>query len=84
MLYLQRTVFQFYVIAFEPFMVIALVYAMAWIWRNSPGQRQKLLGGYAALAFGALAFSLFFLNIWLGTWTPYWYWYLHMWIPSWI
>ncbi|MEY4618591.1 MAG: hypothetical protein RL101_777 [Actinomycetota bacterium] len=84
MLYLQRTVFQFYVIAFEPFMVIALVYAMAWIWRNSPEHRRKLLGGYAALAFGALAFSLFFLNIWLGTWTPYWYWYLHMWIPSWI
>jgi len=85
MFYLQRTVFQFYIIAFEPFMIIALVYAMAWIWRNMRIERRGiLLGIYAALAFAALAFSLFFLNIWLGTWTPYWYWYLHMWIPSWI
>ncbi|MFM6977202.1 MAG: dolichyl-phosphate-mannose--protein mannosyltransferase [Micrococcales bacterium] len=85
MLYLQRTVFQFYVIAFEPFVIMALVYAMAWIWRNiSIERRGILLGVYSTLAFAALAFSLFFLNIWLGTWTPYWYWYLHMWIPSWI
>ena len=83
LLYLQRTVFQFYIIAFEPFMMMALVYALAWIWRNSD-KRKTLIGLYAALAFGALAFSLFFLNIWMGTWTPYWYWYLHMWIPSWI
>jgi hypothetical protein len=83
MLYLQRTVFQFYVIAFEPFMVMALVYALTWIWRSSENRR-LLLRIYGALAFAALAFSLFFLNIWMGTWTPYWYWYLHMWIPSWI
>jgi len=84
MLYLQRTVFQFYVIAFEPFMIMALVYAMAWIWRNSHERRRLVLAGFATIAFASLAFSLFFLNIWLGTWTPYWYWYLHMWIPSWI
>jgi len=83
MLYLQRTVFQFYVIAFEPFMIMALVYALAWIWRSATS-RKVLLRAYAGFAFAALAFSLFFLNIWLGTWTPYWYWYLHMWIPSWI
>lgn len=85
LLYLNRTVFQFYIIAFEPFMILALVYALAWIWRSANWQQRRiLLGGYAALVFAASAFSLFFLNIWLGTWTPYWYWYLHMWIPSWI
>ncbi len=85
LLYLERTVFQFYVIAFEPFMIIALVYALSWIWRNTElPRRPRLLAAYAAFSFAALAFSLFFLNIWLGTWTPYWYWYLHMWIPSWI
>lgn len=85
MLYLQRTVFQFYVIAFEPFMIMALVYAMAWLWRSADEARRRvLIAIYAFLALAALAFSLFFLDIWLGTWTPYWYWYLHMWLPSWI
>lgn len=85
MLYLQRTVFQFYVIAFEPFVVLALVYAMASLWRKTaPESRSRLLAGFSAFAFAALAFSLFFLPIWFGTWTPYWFWYLHMWIPSWI
>ena len=85
MLYLQRTVFQFYVIAFEPFVVLALVYAMAAIWRSAkPEGRPRLLKGYAAYAFATLAFSLFFLPIWFGTITPHWFWYLHMWLPSWI
>jgi hypothetical protein len=65
-------------------MIMALVYTMAWIWRNSAERRRLVLAGFATFAFAALSFSLFFLNIWLGTWTPYWYWYLHMWIPSWI
>lgn len=85
LLYLQRTVFQFYIIAFEPFMVLALVYVAAWIWReNSPERRRRLVTIYGSLTLLAGVFSLFFLNIWLGTWTPYWYWYLHMWLPSWI
>ena len=85
MLYLQRTVFQFYVIAFEPFVVLALVYAMAALWRQAgPERRPRLLKAFAAYAFATLAFSLFFLPIWFGTWTPYWFWYLHMWLPSWI
>lgn len=85
MLYLQRTVFQFYVIVFEPFVVLALVYAMAALWRQAePERRAGLLKVYAFYAFICMAFSLFFLPIWFGTWTPYWFWYLHMWIPSWI
>ena len=85
MLYLQRTVFQFYVIAFEPFVVLALVYALAVIWRRTaPERRSRLMAGYAAYAFATLAFSLFYLPIWFGTWTPYWFWFLHMPIPSWI
>ena len=85
MIYLQRTVFQFYVIAFEPFVVLALVYAMAALWcQTGPEGRPRLLRAFAGYAFATLAFSLFFLPIWFGTWTPYWFWYLHMWIPSWI
>ena len=85
MLYLERTVFHFYVIAFEPFVILALVYAMAAIWRAAgPLRRPKLLPVYAGYALTTAAFSVFFLPIWFGTWTPYWFWFLHMWIPSWI
>jgi len=31
-----------------------------------------------------LVLSAFFLTIWLGIETPYWWWRIHMWIPSWI
>lgn len=85
MLYLERTVFHFYVIAFEPFVILALVYAMAALWRAAgPLRRPKLLPVYAGYALTTAAFSVFFLPIWFGTWTPYWFWFLHMWIPSWI
>jgi dolichyl-phosphate-mannose--protein O-mannosyl transferase len=85
MLYLERTVFHFYVIVFEPFVILALVYALATLWRSvGPAARSRLLGAYAGYALASAAFSLFFLPIWLGTWTPYWFWFIHMWIPSWI
>jgi dolichyl-phosphate-mannose--protein O-mannosyl transferase len=85
LIYLERTVFHFYVIAFEPFVILALVYAMATLWRSVGAQgRQRLLGAYAGYALASAAFSAFFLPIWLGTQTPYWFWLIHMWIPSWI
>jgi dolichyl-phosphate-mannose--protein O-mannosyl transferase len=85
LIYLERTVFHFYVIVFEPFVILALVYALATLWRAAgPAARPRLLGAYAGYALASAAFSLFFLPIWLGTWTPYWFWFIHMWIPSWI
>ena len=83
--FLNRTVFQFYAIAFLPWMILALVYVIRmFLHTRSPEQLPRAIriaGGYFGLAF---AVSLFFLPIWIGTWTPYWYWHLHMWLPSWI
>ena len=83
--YLNRTVFQFYAIAFLPWMILALVYALRmYLHTRSTEQLPsalRLVGGYFGFAF---AVSLFFLPIWIGTWTPYWYWHIHMWLPSWI
>lgn len=83
--FLNRTVFQFYAIAFLPWMILALVYVIR-MFLHTRNQEQlpravRVVGGYFGLAF---AVSLFFLPIWIGTWTPYWYWHLHMWLPSWI
>ena len=83
--FLNRTVFQFYAIAFLPWIILALVYVIRmFLHTRNHDQLPKavrIVGGYFGLAF---AVSLFFLPIWIGTWTPYWYWHLHMWLPSWI
>jgi len=81
--YMQRTTFQFYAIAFLPWMILALLFVARHYVNNAqrPVRAQGLFYAYLLLAFAG---SLFFLPIWIGTWTPYWYWHLHMWIPSWI
>lgn len=83
--FMNRTVFQFYAIAFLPWMILALVYVLRmYLHTRSTDELPRALrfvGAYLAVTFGA---SLFFLPIWIGTWIPYWYWHLHMWIPSWI
>ena len=83
--FLNRTVFQFYAIAFLPWMILALVYVLRmYLHTRRPEDLPsalRLVGGYFGFVF---AVSLFFLSIWIGTWTPYWYWHIHMWLPSWI
>lgn len=83
--FMNRTVFQFYAIAFLPWMILALVYVLRMYLHTRTTEELpraiKIVGGYLGLAF---AVSLFFMPIWIGTWTPYWYWHLHMWLPSWI
>jgi hypothetical protein len=80
---MNRTMFQFYAIAFLPWMILALIFVARYYVREAvrPIRAQGLFLLYLGLA---TAGSLFFLTIWIGTWTPYWYWHLHMWLPSWI
>ena len=83
--FMNRTVFQFYSIAFLPWMILALVYALSLFIRSRrPEQRPNAIRGVLAYLVLVAAASLFFLPIWIGTWIPYWYWHIHMWIPSWI
>ncbi len=73
----QRTMFSFYAIAFEPFLLLTIVYVFSKIPRN---QRE------ITLIFGAivLAIFLYFLPLYLGTPISYNSWRDHMWLPSWI
>ncbi len=83
--FMNRTIFQFYAIAFLPWMILALVYVIRMYLHTRTAEELpraiRMAGGYLGLVF---AVSLFFIPIWIGTWTPYWYWHLHMWLPSWI
>jgi len=85
MLYLNRTVFEFYTVAFEPWLMLALAFALRHFVNSRLPERRnsaRIAVGYFAGA--AFALTLFFLPIWIGTQVPHWYWQIHMWLPSWI
>jgi dolichyl-phosphate-mannose-protein mannosyltransferase len=86
LLYLERTVFQFYTIAFEPYLILAIAYV---VWqlvgqRGGPPERRSrgfvILGGYLVVV---LAATVFFWPMWTGVQIDWRYMELHYWIPSW-
>ena len=95
MLYMQRTIFQFYAIAILPFTILALVYVLRSLWYRRPSPKliaemgdtqtptrwRKAIEIYLISCWGI---SLFFLTLWWGVNTPYWFWLIHMWLPTWI
>lgn len=85
MLYINRTIFQFYAITFLPFTVLSLVYVLKTWLRSRPKDYQPntrfVLLLFVVIVAGV---SVYFLPLWMGTWVSYTYWKAHMWIPSWI
>ena len=86
LLYLNRTVFQFYTIAFEPYLILALVAAMGLLlggaadptWRRVSGIR--IISIFAVVA---LVVSIYFWPLWTGTQADYWFIASHWWLPTW-
>lgn len=87
LLYSGRTIFTFYSIAFEPYMILALAYAIAKVIGTAadPTYRRVrglwIAGSFMAVA---IALSIFFWPIWTGQQISYDYWSAHMWFRSWI
>jgi dolichyl-phosphate-mannose-protein mannosyltransferase len=77
----QRTVFTFYAIAFEPFLILALVYSARSIMNTYAGAGQIAVATIFIVLF--LNF-LYFLPIFLGDVITYQAWHARMWFPSWI
>ena len=87
MLYLGRTVFQFYTIAFEPFLVLALTAAIAMLLGSPQDPESRRVAGLRAVATFlvlCVGLSLFFLPMWTGAEIPRWYMTMHFWFPSWV
>jgi dolichyl-phosphate-mannose--protein O-mannosyl transferase len=87
LMYLNRTVFQFYSIAFEPYMLLALTFAIGLVlgkktdaaWRRENGIR------FVAIFLGlAIALSIFFWPLWTGMSIDYTFMKAHWWLRSWI
>ena len=79
----NRTMFEFYVISFSPWIMLILVAGLRAWFQNSakPKTAANWIAGYLSVA--ALT-SAFFYPIWTGMWISYDFWRLHMWLPSWI
>lgn len=81
----ERTVFQFYSVSFQPWLILGLVFALRQLRRQLNNVSQRLATavvlGFFALA---IALSLFFLPVNIGLFLPYELWQLRMWLPSWV
>lgn len=86
LLYTNRTIFQFYAIVFEPYMILALVFVMGMIlgrpadptWRRLHGIR--VVGVFLVLV---VVVSAFFYPVWTGMQVPELFARLHYWLPGW-
>lgn len=85
--YANRTIFQFYSIVFEPWMIMALVFAFGLALGGREASKARRY--YAGLAVGATVClitlaSAFFWPIWTGEVIPFEQWQARMWLHSWI
>lgn len=82
----KRTTFYFYTIAFEPFLLLVLVY-LAWLYLNSARDQIALRFRRYVLGIGLVLIALnfiYFLPLYLGIPITHAAWIAHMWLPSWI
>ncbi|WP_311478679.1 phospholipid carrier-dependent glycosyltransferase [uncultured Gulosibacter sp.] len=82
----RTSVYQFYVIAWLPFMYLAAPVALQTL-AGSPGDRRRgrtiAVNSVFAFLIAAVVVSIWFMPIWTGTMIPKWYWYTTMWLPGW-
>jgi dolichyl-phosphate-mannose--protein O-mannosyl transferase len=87
LLYLNRTVFQFYTIAFEPYLILALTMVIGLIIGSRHDPEWRRLSGIRLVAI-FLGFAVLFSAFWYPMWTavqePAWFLELHYWLRSWI
>ena len=86
-LYPERTMFFFYAVSFEPFLVLALVYCLGLVLgrrTDPPGRRRSGFLLVAMFVVAAVLLSAFFYPVWTAELISYQDWRLRMWMPSWI
>ncbi|ROP61076.1 dolichyl-phosphate-mannose-protein mannosyltransferase [Curtobacterium sp. PhB130] len=87
LLYVNRTVFQFYTIAFEPFMVMALAAAIGLLLgsRDDPRPRRTRAVIWIGVYLGVvLLASAYWYPMWTALQVPWDFIRSHYWLPSWL
>ena len=86
LLYTQRTVFQFYGIVFEPYLILALVFVIGLILGDRGDPTWRRLNGIrlVAIFLGLVVLvSAFFYPVWTGMQVSTLFAQLHYWLPGW-
>lgn len=86
LLYLNRTVFQFYTIAFEPYLLLALTAVIGIILGSRDDPRDRRASGLRTVGiFLGLAslISIFYWPLWTGQVIDFTYLRAHWWLPTW-
>jgi dolichyl-phosphate-mannose-protein mannosyltransferase len=87
LLYLHRTVFSFYTIAFEPYLVLALTAALGMLVGTAADPESRRVVGLRSVGIFlglCVVLSAFFLPIWTAMPIPDWFFRIHLWLPSWL
>ena len=81
----ERTVFQFYVVSFQPWLILGLVLTIQQL-RRKLLVKSRTFANITAVGFISVCFAafLFFLPVNTGMYLPFELWQLRMWLPSWI
>ena len=87
MLYLHRTVFTFYTIAFEPYLILALTAALGMLLGTAADPESRRRAGIRSVGVFlgvCVVLSMFFLPIWTAMPVPDWFFRSHLWLPTWL
>jgi dolichyl-phosphate-mannose--protein O-mannosyl transferase len=79
----KRTVFSFYAIVFEPFLILALTYC-AWLWFEKAINKRVAVSLMACLLIVIALNFIYFIPLYTAEVITYDAWRQHMWLPSWI
>ncbi len=83
----DRTIYQFYAVAFVPYVVLAVTYLCGLALGPPEASRDRRLVGVTSVgSFLVLSAALFvwFLPLYTAQVVPYNLWWVHMWFPSWV
>ncbi|CAN5312831.1 phospholipid carrier-dependent glycosyltransferase [soil metagenome] len=86
LMYINRTIFQFYTIAFEPYMILGLTFVIGLALGSRDDPRRRRTAALIVVAAYLLLASLvavFFYPVWTAQPIPGWLLTLHYWLPSW-
>jgi dolichyl-phosphate-mannose-protein mannosyltransferase len=84
LMYLHRTVFQFYTIAFEPYMILGLTLVIGLLLGGNDGDRRaRALPFVVAFLALAVLVSAFYWPLWTGMQLDIRWIQLHWWLPTW-
>lgn len=86
LMYINRTVYQFYTIAFEPYMIIGLAFVigLALGSRGDPRPvRTRALVIVGVFFVVCVLVSAWFWPVWTGMPVPTWFLTMHYWLPTW-